>query len=135
MEPYVSWARNLGAEDTIVSFNYDRVCETTGARTIDVAAVRSGGVYQNPTCAMLYKLHGSVDWRVTDDGITIMENFHSDRTLGVQGENPIDLCIGTPGPSKRSAAQRLLPLWDAAMEAIRNALKSPSSTMVSPERR
>jgi hypothetical protein len=132
--PFRSWASALTANDTIISFNYDRVVETLrdalvterGTSPIQVVAPDEG---DEPAtwngCAPLFKLHGSVDWRkvTAPKGTTLPERIVKDTdprfALKCADE---ELAIATPGPSKmRESRGALRKLWQAAKDALRVA--------------
>ena len=69
--PYVEWAKSLDpAQDTVLSFNYDRVIEVAvkeaGAERSFWFAMPSGDREPQPARVAVLKLHGSVDWTHPD---------------------------------------------------------------------
>jgi len=67
-EPYRDWLATLTADDTVVTFNYDRVIETLVAHVKD-EYLRNKYQVLLPNeslandCIHVLKLHGSVDWQ------------------------------------------------------------------------
>ena len=136
-EPFREWERKLGANDTVITFNYDLVVEMlievhdaypTGfgpkpgspvkvirpGQKDDMRDARSTG-----RCPLL-KLHGSVDWRVIGK-ITPRVEVMSDRPPFALRCAASELAIATPGPSKSEAATSFQDLWIYAHEALTQA--------------
>ncbi len=128
-EPFVKWADNLGASDTIISFNYDCVPELLNSKTHKIQTV---GLGQQPYTgrARLLKLHGSVNWRITRDGgagvlptgnelVTVEQQKDLDFAVKCDAR---ELAIASPGPIKKAvSAGWLAQLWDQADYALREA--------------
>lgn len=134
--PYVIWASNLSANDTVITFNYDRIPELlsqnpTRGRYADpkleiivpkgssdeiemsVGRARQMGV------APVLKLHGSVGWVPSSDGGGIRLAASPDEL--VDGPCPI---LGVPGPRKaglRKEYKGLRVLWTYAQASIQQA--------------
>jgi hypothetical protein len=132
-EPFRSWVRSLTPDDTIVTFNYDRVVERLHeAQNLDardgngqpsLIHVVTPGNAQDPGvwsgCAPLLKLHGSVDWRKDLAGGRVVVSVQDERyALTCPDEH---LAVATPGPSKRREAQGFQELWELAKRALRIA--------------
>jgi hypothetical protein len=124
-QPYVNWAQSLAANDTIVTFNYDRVVELTDPPHVMV--IRPGhdddiGQAREAKCCPLLKLHGSVDWSSGSapggDGVVVTLEKDPDFAVSCPDDA---LVIATPGPSKAETASQYRALWDVAEEAIRAA--------------
>jgi hypothetical protein len=117
--PYTRWARSLTAGDAVVSFNYDRVVETardaaSGGKIVEV--VPPGRTADSDDVPLL-KLHGSVDWRLTSNGLEKTE--HPDFGLTCADD---ELVIASPGPTKQRVTREVLSkLWDEALIRIRHA--------------
>jgi hypothetical protein len=126
--PYRSWAQALDVNDTILTFNYDRVVELVGD-------ARKGGVsvptpseladtlsLQGVPCCL--KLHGSVDWKLHQNRVEVDPHptGHAQRAIM---RAHVNYAIATPGPAKyrmvAEGAAALKPLWTRAEEALRCA--------------
>lgn len=115
-EPYRAWAKGLKANHTVVTFNYDCVVEsllesredvqiTLPHETIDLSKVR------------LFKLHGSVDWRIErTKGITRLERT-KDPWFALTCP-PEEMVIASPGPRKREVRLIVERLWEEAESLI-----------------
>jgi hypothetical protein len=122
-QPYTDWALSLRANDTIVTFNYDRVVEMTAANHVMV--VRPGheddlNVARHADCCAVLKLHGSVDWRVARATNGVIVSIEKDPAFAVSCVDD-ELAIATPGPSKADTARQYRALWEAAETALREA--------------
>lgn len=130
-KPFRRWALALDEDDTIVTFNYDRVLEILhAAQSEDARAgfVRPSRIHvvtpaelQSPTAlngrAPVLKLHGSVDWQRPSGSDTV--NVCGERfALTCPNE---ELVIATPGPSKEREARSLSALWTLATDALKAA--------------
>jgi len=133
-DPYVEWLKTLRADDTVVTFNYDRVVETAssaeaGGRGVlpltfehrsDIRDVIDRA--RSAQISILAKLHGSVDWEHDDTpGRTMPVRTSPNREYAVTNSSqPLYIC--TPGGSKKARAQKeLKPLWDFAHERLAEA--------------
>jgi hypothetical protein len=140
-QPYVRWVEIMKPNDTVITFNYDRVPELLG---LDVPAPGTlfggrnhkqveGGLKPKKYPTKVLKLHGSVSWCMTSRGL---ECHGDEQALLCERSN--QLGMATPGPSKRemidgivtietndngpvNIQKPLKPLWDAATVAIRDA--------------
>jgi hypothetical protein len=131
--PYLSWARAMNGEDTIVSFNYDRVLELLkdkfaadtnhyGVIVPSVARANAVSEARQLRYAPVLKLHGSVDWVIRNGDI--MADPNPDLALTCESGNEIVLAV--PGPDKaalRTRSTGISVLWDAAQQAVRQAGK------------
>jgi hypothetical protein len=73
-DPYVSWARQLQDDDTVISFNYDRVVEVAATRAGRVVDPRLGSESSLSRGITLLKLHGSIDWSTDSEGRVTLTN-------------------------------------------------------------
>jgi len=110
--PYVEWVKNLvGGDDTIMTFNYDRVVE----KAFELTPGHSLGQNQ------LLKLHGSVTHGTDEDGnIKELQVAELHRQLRNPNE-AFTVRLGLPGEAKskiHGEGGPLKPLWDQAAEAI-----------------
>lgn len=127
--PYKRWASLLNSNHTIISFNYDCVLEKlrdrihheNGNETIFIPTpteVHKGNVSKDK--AIVYKLHGSVDWFRDMDEIRHLRDYPATdkHFLAVN-----DLALATPGPSKQELIKdtHLGSVWDKASQAIEAA--------------
>jgi hypothetical protein len=126
--PYLEWASRLSAEDTIITFNYDRLLEKLSddvrlaasneykGGLVPITLMDRPALLRAPlNSCRLFKLHGSVDWLLNEDD----SDFRVE--IGYPWlENPDKrLAIGTPGPGKLSGARGPFRwLWDAAEKAV-----------------
>jgi hypothetical protein len=105
-EPYLRWAESLvKPDDAIVTFNYDRVLETLGdhpdrvplfgERTVQLP--HGGNV--KPSMVPIYKLHGSVDWFISNGDVK--RNSGGFGAAVAAGNTPL---IATPGSTKKTTA-------------------------------
>jgi hypothetical protein len=118
--PYVDWETQLGINDTIVTFNYDRVVEKLGGPVTVVLQESNLAAVENAKAATLLKMHGSVDWRFDNDGKTLVQDT-SDAEVALHCD-ATSLAIATPGPTKSGLVdQSFRFIWGTASEAIRKA--------------
>jgi hypothetical protein len=104
--PYKVWKDSLTPEDSVITFNYDLVTEQLGLTSI----LPSEKV--NSRTVKVFKLHGSLDWYLTDDVVK------RDRPVS---ELPF---IATPGPTKLKSTNEKGPLavlWNRAKFELGNA--------------
>ncbi|SRR6266849_3549949 len=121
--PYRRWLRTLFKwdEDTVVTFNYDLVPEMLAASQQQ----RESFQYRNkePGCALLLKLHGSVNWalRYTESGqLTEVDTNAGDRAALTCDDRA--LAIAGPGPSKqRFSSGSFEWCWTEAVAALEKA--------------
>lgn len=111
-QPFREWAKKLNSSDTIVTFNYDRVCELLAKHANPRIRVVLPGSPVEDDAVRVLKLHGSVDWKRLAGGYQFDD---PDFALMARGDQ---LAIGTPGPSKLSRSRELGPLWQLATDAI-----------------
>jgi hypothetical protein len=132
--PFRRWARMLGPNDTVVSFNYDRVLETlrdeqnkdagndpalrSALRVILPAATFDPGALQG--CCPVLKLHGSVDWSKDLSNGKPNGNVRLFPDGALMGDAKF-MAIATPGPSKMREAEGFDGLWTAARDALKAA--------------
>jgi hypothetical protein len=115
-EPYKQWARALTKHDTILSYNYDLVLEKLrdcGPSSLHVVCPcsQSRGLNPHRTIPFVLKVHGSVDWKKTDEGsVEIMEK---QPFFAVTCEQK-HMALCTPGPSKVEIYQAWKTYSDAA---------------------
>ena len=126
--PYRRWAQMLGGDDTVVTFNYDRVLESLadlaearyfGARGWVVGSDFDSTFVRLAQLSLVLKLHGSVDWRrVRDDRGVRFERAPADFALGCPAG---EIAIATPGLTKQSTTAELAPVWRRAESALEAA--------------
>jgi len=116
-QPYLTWARTLTRNDSIITFNYDLVLERLGedqtVRNLGPETVFDIEESAVPgSAAIIYKLHGSVDWLVPMDGSKkILRAAEPQKML----ESPARILIASPGPAKRLRRDEVLNrIWDQA---------------------
>jgi len=128
-KPYQRWLGLLRDNDSILTFNYDRVVETLHpvvgssswcARVCGVddslEETEQTSIARRAGLPLLYKLHGSVDWKIENGRIKRVD--WSPALL----EDASTLAIATPGDSKMEmAGGRFRKLWSQAEAAIREA--------------
>jgi hypothetical protein len=117
---FVTWAAGLTTDDTVITFNYDRVLEIirdylkneTGRTPFKVLFPDDVTSY-NGTETRVLKLHGSIDWvRHADGRFTL-----GDADAAIKSR-PEQIALATPGSSKSNAITEFNKLWTAAMAAI-----------------
>lgn len=135
--PYVSWARQLNAFDTVLCFNYDLVLDLLAeahprrlkvvepARAVGTIAGRKRRKLLVGGPALALKLHGSLNW-VHTPGNRPDQIKKVDTKPGalpsMKTEFRQDLAIAAPGPSKDEFVQgHLGPLWREAERVLREA--------------
>jgi|SRR6478736_873462 len=137
--PYIRWAKQLEANDTVLTFNWDRVLEELAQSSFktslqgDSFLLYEGQEIMRPPayCPQVLKLHGSVDWCREEEHVrisageppTVHENVKvtSDRFFALHATSG-QLAIATPGPSKRAATTGYLARhWRHAREALATA--------------
>jgi hypothetical protein len=115
--PYRDWVKILNSttvRHTIITFNYDRVLELLGLG----AAVILPGQVAPDAGVTIFKLHGSVTWRLVD-GKTL--ELTDDQDFAARCPDA-ELAIAPPGPSKADMVSGLLePLWKKALERLTQA--------------
>lgn len=134
--PYVTWAAQLRGNDTVITFNYDRIPDllsnnpTRYAKPNLEVIVPKGSAADEiqmnlrtasaMTVAPVLKLHGSVDWVASAKGG--IETADPSEDLAT-GRCPI---LAIPGPKKAGLRKEFLGmrvLWASALEAIRKAAR------------
>lgn|GEM_PF-1850358 len=117
--PFKAWAEQLGEDDTIITFNYDRAAELLSDDKLSFEGIginipTSKGLGYPKLC----KMHGSVDWKEEPKGkIKALANYRVDDS----GYSPL---IAIPGTDKQSMTQKgglLERVWGVARAALRNA--------------
>lgn len=133
-QPYLNWLARLRENDTIISFNYDRVIELLAPivpgkdRLTHTWGVRVAGMEGTLTeteladearmagLPTLLKLHGSVDWTVAEGNATRRD---WNRELLAASNEP---AIATPGPLKMTMAEGFFKrLWRLARDRLAEA--------------
>jgi hypothetical protein len=132
--PYREWAQGLGANHMVVTFNYDLVpdllAEHDGKLLVpipsELADSKSRSVVEDK--ALVYKVHGSVNWYRTPNGAIDRQKEDRGHAVDLSGNACLlnkaleDFAIGVPGPQKGNLiGGALKPLWDEAMSCIRQA--------------
>lgn len=130
-EPFLKWARQLGPEDTIITFNYDCVPELLNKQTNTISVVLPELVNNYFPKARLMKLHGSVNWKIEGLAPDAESIPTGQETIKVVPQQDFDfalkcgdheLAIASPGPIKRAVSAGWLgKLWETAEAAIREA--------------
>jgi len=122
-EPYRLWFKGLTGEDTIITFNYDRVLEMlneTGENSsgLHVAVPGDTEMHGGPR---VFKLHGSVDWQWTGKELWQI-GITDDPFYAVTCEDEESIAIAMPGPSKRGFVGRIMnEYWNPALKAVQKA--------------
>ena len=119
---YVAWASRLTKDDTIVTFNYDRVLEIINEHLKSSSGQeRFDFILPNKSCSAektpVLKLHGSVDWLRIDRG----EFIRGDEDSAIKCSRHDQIAIATPGASKFALVQEMESHWKLATEAIRGS--------------
>lgn len=116
--PFISWAQSLGRNDTIITFNYDRIPELLASETrLEIIQPRPDGFEVDPhPRPKVFKLHGSVGWYIEGSVLRSTEDVD---TLLAESR---DICIATPGPTKKQTKDdRFLQMWHAAKRSLSEA--------------
>jgi len=126
--PYRRWAAELAQPgDSVITFNYDRVIERVGGdggtRFVIPAPAQLAVQRDYPGRVIVYKLHGSVDWRWNrQEAQQDMQIVTADNERYALDCEDSELAIASPGSQKLGMASRqLAPLWEAAMAAVSRA--------------
>jgi hypothetical protein len=114
--PYKQWCSTLQPNrDTIISLNYDLVIEKLDGTRLSIVMPNETR-NAHPDKVRVFKLHGSIDWQEADGKVTYAP---SEQLLVAEDRSP---CIAAPGSSKTATVGTTLkPLWDVAMQALRQA--------------
>jgi hypothetical protein len=125
--PYFRWAERLTPNDTVITFNYDRVpniLESTGKFWIPAPGDLTpsltnpdGSAKPTPTTpdkALVLKLHGSVDW-IRDSSGRVVRAETDSLHRGHATEAAVhcmahQLATAVPGPSKRKSVESTGPV-------------------------
>jgi hypothetical protein len=135
-KPYIEWATALTQNDTIITFNYDRVPDLlsklqteSGRQPFDIPVPTNVGEFF--AVPRVLKLHGSVSWHLASQGLAERSDEEA-----LACPHTTQFGMATPGPTKREMIEGtitlplhgnskvqapLKPLWDAAEIAIREA--------------
>jgi hypothetical protein len=122
---HVDWAGPLDGRHTLITFNYDRVLERvagqlrlTTKRPIGPALLLPSELTKSlPGQPRGLKLHGSVDWQMTENQGIVRA---ADEAFALSAPDD-QLVIATPGPTKSKITEALEPLWSTAEDAIGHA--------------
>jgi hypothetical protein len=118
--PYHDWAKAVSTTDSILTFNYDRVLEILGR----FDTLKPGGDFQgrhdHKGMAQVLKLHGSVDWKRTEQAGKVTYETTPNPHYALTCPDA-ELAIATPGPSKRASTGELQLLWTTAEERLAEA--------------
>jgi hypothetical protein len=112
------WLSLIEKQDTVVTFNYDRVVETLAQSHPAWLRPVLPGETSLLSRAPLIKLHGSVDWqRGSDRSVRVVQ----DPTFAAFCRKPEELVIASPGPTKQQVTKDLDDLWQLACRRISDA--------------
>lgn len=117
-EPYLTWAKQLTGNDTILTFNYDlvpdRLRQNGGKLYICLPRTPPNHLLGE---AKVLKLHGSVNWGVTEQSGKSNLDIRED-DFALTGDHK-EIVIAGPGPQKSQTVDRLLSeIWEKAKEEI-----------------
>jgi hypothetical protein len=115
--PYRSWVGRIGADDTIITFNYDRVLEHLKS-VRELVVLDSRNLEEPFRVPIVLKLHGSVDWRSHAHGSQFIA---VDDPVFALGCDDIEICLATPGPTKQQMTAAFRDLWSLAEKALESA--------------
>jgi SIR2-like protein len=117
-QPYDRWYDLLEAEDTVITFNYDRVLEMLNRRSRKLQFNLVGEPWpEGQQQTEVLKLHGSVDWRRLKNGG--YELVDDEEFLLTCAES--ELAVATPGPTKSETTAGFGKLWEQAEKALTQA--------------
>src|SRR6185436_12056901 len=114
--PYRTWVKRLEAQhDTLVSFNYDCVVEQAAQAAGGRVTALLPGEPASPASVKLLKLHGSVNWALSDGSCARVQ---IDDVL----KGTPEIAIAAPGESKAEYADgKFGALWREAESAVESA--------------
>ena len=116
-EPYCQWAQQIQQENVyhvVLTFNYDRVLETI---PLSYFHVRKPNEDEMLGRTPVYKLHGSVSWQRTANGVVL----NATDELFALSASSSEIAIATPGPTKKTMIVGLNRLWEDALDHLRTA--------------
>lgn len=123
-QPYVKWAQRVRASDSVITFNYDTVLEklgeapSTGALGKETVFGVQGSMDAAEGIALIYKMHGSIDWVRTGENEGPILRLDPVSIIG--GSKPP--LMATPGPTKRlHCADAFQHIWTKALDALKRA--------------
>lgn len=123
--PYKYWAGRLNPNDTVLTFNYDKVLEKLkqSVRNNNIMIPTPTEVNKNDydrNKTLVYKLHGSINWYRDNEEIHHIDNYPESNAYFLSIN---DLAIATPGSSKQMLVQKthLGLLWKKAVDTITGA--------------
>jgi hypothetical protein len=118
--PFLGWGRTLTKQHTVLTLNYDCAAERAGGDNLTVVTDADQASARQWERARLFKLHGSTSWTKVQNGgkFQVTPQYGPWACLRMHKDQSV---IGSPGPEKRRTAGYLRPLWDGAMQAIREA--------------
>ncbi|WP_242391999.1 hypothetical protein [Anaeromyxobacter oryzisoli] len=115
--PYIRWARGLGPNNTIITFNYDLIPETLASLGSKLFVMEPSNLPTTDSAQVL-KVHGSVNW--VRNGAPLSAFPINDKCSYLDLE--LERVMATPGPTKASTVrEHLNGVWAAAERAIREA--------------
>ncbi|MFT5327805.1 MAG: hypothetical protein ACI8P0_005701 [Planctomycetaceae bacterium] len=116
--PYKNWAESLTVDDTIITFNYDRVLETLIEHKHGDLAIVDPVECVTAATTLVFKLHGSVDWKYSVQERKFHVTDEPDACMSLLLES---FGMATPGPSKKIATGALKKLWSLAIGHLESA--------------
>jgi hypothetical protein len=115
-EPYRTWAQQITARDTIITFNYDRVPDCLSDQFEIPLPDDAAEIASHDNAPMVLKMHGSVNWV---EGQGRLQEGDVEKILK---EPRAAIAIAIPGRSKQSMVeQSLSALWDLAKSRLQAA--------------
>jgi hypothetical protein len=120
-EPFKDWANELGVDDTVITFNYDRAIDLIASNHVMVVTTDGDAhIFQSAKCCPVLKLHGSVDWQREASARACRFIRTADPDFCVTCL-PEQLAIATPGPTKKATAAELSLQWNLALTRLTEA--------------
>jgi hypothetical protein len=118
-QPYVNWAKQLGDNDEVITFNYDRAVELATA----AAWPKPDDCNDWHSRTRFHKLHGSVDeFFIRERPETLTRIEDPKQIVQHLCEDDKEVALGVPGPGKLSYSTRLFAdRWQSAEKALQEA--------------
>lgn len=115
--PYGRWLDSLDSNDAVISFNYDLVLDWWREQNPESRICIEKSESNQAGCGRVYKLHGSVNWRIRNGSLTAIPCADA---YDLESNNE-SIAIGIPGRSKGDIEKTLEHSWAAAAFDLQDA--------------